>query len=573
MPCGRNLVHDRDTDRDNAQDCSASHLTTAWAANDAQTDSLVRSFFGELTMRFRVATNCARLLILSFLLAGCTKEVPQPSLPVDPTADSNKNETSDTESISAETNEQPAADEPSPADETPAEEFTAMQLLYLAAGDQAKLAELNGKPVIVTGQVCEVECYPGLCSVCLAKVDGDFMTSELRFTTAISKPDKTVYWGQTLKVQGRLIVEQELPFVGSQSDPAALVDVGPVPEPQPPADFTLGSFDLGALERQHESQFEKVDELDGIDSFGEEWEIAKAAIQDGRLRPEVLDELALWMVPTYIQFKTDISPEGLKGVAGLEMLRGINFGGFEGQKITDEHLVALQDAKYLRTLVIKNPGGITSAGLSHLANWKYLTSLTLGKYDAPARLDASSAQHLAQLKFLRSADFNHAELSDEALSSLVKLPNLQSLKLESSQITGAGFKDVPADAPLRFLEVYSCPQLQADALAHLRDLPLLLRLNAHTTMLGDTSFADLQGLPALADVNLDNTQVGDAALEQLSKLPSLRELGLQGTKITTGGLQSLSSAKSLRKLSADDSVLTPEAKEQLKETLPDLQFD
>ena len=84
----------------------------------------------------------------------------------------------------------------------------------------------------------------------------------------------------------------------------------------------------------------------------------------------------------------------------------------------------------------------------------------------------------------------------------------------------------------------------------------LVWLDLSRTAIGDEAVASLRALPELRRLNLANTKVGDGALGSLAALPKLEVLNAYGTGLGDAGLASLAAAASLRTLYAWQTKVT-----------------
>ncbi len=90
-----------------------------------------------------------------------------------------------------------------------------------------------------------------------------------------------------------------------------------------------------------------------------------------------------------------------------------------------------------------------------------------------------------------------------------------------------------------------------DAVAALRALPELRRLNLANTKLGDGALARLAGLPKLEVLNVYGTGLGDEGLLRLAAAPNLRKLYVWQTKVTKAGAEKVLAAVAEGRLALD----------------------
>jgi hypothetical protein len=116
--------------------------------------------------------------------------------------------------------------------------------------------------------------------------------------------------------------------------------------------------------------------------------------------------------------RSDVSDEGLKGLAELKSLQSLDLGF--NLSLTDE-------------------------GLKELAGLKNLQSLDLG---ANLSLTNAALKQLAGLKNLHSLNLGITYVSDVGLKELAGLKSLQSLNLSNTQVTAAGLRAYPNNPEL-----------------------------------------------------------------------------------------------------------------------------
>jgi hypothetical protein len=152
-----------------------------------------------------------------------------------------------------------------------------------------------------------------------------------------------------------------------------------------------------------------------------------------------------------------------------------------------------RDAPYeQRTQIVE--GGISDAGLGHLANLRQLTYLSIntGYYPTSGR----------------------PVITDEGLAHLARLTKLEELLLTRTGITGPG---------LRYLK-------------KLRNLKVV---TIDTATLGAEAFEHLVACSQLRELRLFQTRNNDAVLLQLAKMTSLQTLSIEGEQLTDDGVRKL----------------------------------
>jgi hypothetical protein len=165
-------------------------------------------------------------------------------------------------------------------------------------------------------------------------------------------------------------------------------------------------------------------------------------------------------------------------------------------------------------------------------------------------------------------DINHGDLSDAAYRAIGKLTALEVLALRDEDPTDAQISYLASLKRLRILEVYSGSRLTDNALASISKLPNLksLTICPPSTPKTKSGFRRLSGctgrrftdwgleslshVPKLEDLAIGNLFITDRGLEHLSHLHGLKNLCLcaQPKDVSAAGLQHLRGISSLERL-------------------------
>lgn len=155
----------------------------------------------------------------------------------------------------------------------------------------------------------------------------------------------------------------------------------------------------------------------------------------------------------------------------------------------------------------------------------------------------------------------------------------------SGQLTEADFPDAPAKARvikfkdidwqqislLRAPDKQQVETLQASFPHTIQYLArtshmLSINLSLHTPSITDIELAKLAPLSTLiTELNLDTTEVSDAAIKTLRAMDQLQEIKLTQTNITSNTLEALLDLPNIQKVFADQTIITPEIKQQYAE--------
>lgn len=256
----------------------------------------------------------------------------------------------------------------------------------------------------------------------------------------------------------------------------------------------------------------------------------------------------------------------------------------------------LRSVFLLTTLLCLGPGSYIAwerercrKGSEALAQTEELLGKQNSTQQRPAWLQALIGDHsYRQLRLIFS---KQTTTTDADLACLSGLPNIDTLCLDRTQVTGVGLDSLPNAKRILALQL-SGTQVSDESLVHFAPLSGLKYLTLDKTKVTDAGLVHLSGLTnlrmlLLRDTNLtddglahltplldletlllDNTGVGDAGLNQLP--PDLKALGLSGTPVTNAGLATIARLTKLEYLNLSNSSITDAGLVQL-ENLPNLQ--
>jgi Leucine-rich repeat (LRR) protein len=179
---------------------------------------------------------------------------------------------------------------------------------------------------------------------------------------------------------------------------------------------------------------------------------------------------------------------------------------------------------------------LTDDDLSALAGLTQLQHLILGG----TGIRGPGLRHLAAMKKLEVLGLFNTPIADEGLDVLCRLPALRDLSLESTRITGAGLAKLLACASLppeerqqagfSHLEVLDLSQTQVveEGLSDLCRLPSLRVLRLSLNKVTPDGVRLLTACTGLTELDLNHTKLKGRELMPLAKLPNLQRLGVSG---------------------------------------------
>lgn len=257
--------------------------------------------------------------------------------------------------------------------------------------------------------------------------------------------------------------------------------------------------------------------------------------------------------------RSAIGDELMPAIGRLGSLR---FLELESTRVTDAGLAALANLRDLEGLSIRNcpvrgPGLKALVGLKKLIRLRfcvtkktdddvlrYLDGMTQLESLDILELDTTGDNHIfmmnmPELPNLKELDLSErANLKDEDLACLKRLPNLERLRFFRTGLKGSGLQFL---APLKKLDtlILESTPISGATLGHLVALPSLRHLVLRCSMVSDASLADLGLLKGLKTLDLTATPITDEGLEHLAGMTGLERLNVTGTGVSDAGLAAL----------------------------------
>ncbi len=226
-----------------------------------------------------------------------------------------------------------------------------------------------------------------------------------------------------------------------------------------------------------------------------------------------------------------------------------------------EHLHGLEN---LRGLYLFGTD-VSDDELQHLSELPDLQSIDLGgcnvSIEGILRLRSSR-----KLKRLGLADVR-PPLDDKAIKRIVSAwPNLESISLDSSDITDDGLFHVGKLRRLRYLNV-SRTQITDKGLVPLAGLCQITTLHANNTKISDEGMVHLGTMTSLEKLDLNFTGISNRGLKEVRGLTNLKGIYFVGTKVTDDGLEYLKPLKTIEFVGPSENI-SSNALKALKQSLP-----
>jgi outer membrane protein assembly factor BamB len=265
---------------------------------------------------------------------------------------------------------------------------------------------------------------------------------------------------------------------------------------------------------------------------------------DGSLPAKVQQLLETVSRPLLLNLAgTGIGPAGVRQLAGLKTLRGINLELCP--RVDDVAVKQLSRAKGLRVLSLMGVD-VSEKGLESLQTLKDLRALDLEICEQVSDTGCQALGQMTQLRvlILKKTGFEKLKITDAGLSQLVALQELEVLNLYGNKISDVGLVELPKLAGLQSLNL-SLTAITDGGLVHvsslqkLRHLELLYSNGFAGPMITDAGLKSLAELLALESLNLVGARIGDAGLSRLESLKQLNHLQLSNTAVTEQGIATL----------------------------------
>jgi hypothetical protein len=230
----------------------------------------------------------------------------------------------------------------------------------------------------------------------------------------------------------------------------------------------------------------------------------------------------------------------------------------------DDDLRNVRAFRHLRLLWIPEGPEITDDGISNLSDLKELEHFELGH----SQVTGASLSVLAVLPKLNDITLTwDRKIDDQALAPCEHMTQLRFIDLTGTRVTGAGLKHLEGLKQLG--ELHLDGTSVSDGLEHLTSLPHLRHLWLGVTGVGDDSIKPIEKMAQLAELQLDGTHITDKGLVHVEGLGNLELLDLENTDVTDAGLVHLKRLQHLGQLWLTGTHVTPAGIAEIQHALPD----
>ncbi len=260
-----------------------------------------------------------------------------------------------------------------------------------------------------------------------------------------------------------------------------------------------------------------------------------------------LEDLFLYEVNA----EAGLGDEALRVAAKIKTLRELGVAECEA---TDDGAKALEGMTYLKALRLSG-NRLTDAAMKSLAGLTNLQRLDIGGslwVRSKMQITDKGIHELSRLTELREFSVGNLTVSGEG----IVFPHLERLALGGAQVTDDALDSIVRCSNLRSLSL-SYTSVSDEGLQRIASLKELRQLNLDSRVITDAGIAWLTNLPKLEHVELRATDVSDEALRYLSRIKSLTRLDLNdsgrtgvspGQLFTIDGVLQLKDLPELREL-------------------------
>jgi Leucine-rich repeat (LRR) protein len=194
----------------------------------------------------------------------------------------------------------------------------------------------------------------------------------------------------------------------------------------------------------------------------------------------------------------------------------------DGAALTVEGFDLIVKQTELETLQVANFRGLNDAAFTKITGLKKLKTLAITN---AIITDASVALIAKSFPLLRNLDLSrNALLTDDALSSVGKLKELESLLVNYCTFSEFGLMSIEKMPKLRTLDIRGNVKIDGSGLGVVAKISSLRALKHRSEMVDDNAISELAAAKNLEIFDMQDFAITDAAGEELKKLPKLSQL-------------------------------------------------
>lgn len=195
--------------------------------------------------------------------------------------------------------------------------------------------------------------------------------------------------------------------------------------------------------------------------------------------------------------------------------------------------------------------------------------VTIGSDEPITSAFKASLLELNELKPISDLRISSRSVSDEDLSFLSELTELDLLSLECEGITDETMNHVAELGNLMELRVVNCP-ITDDGVRVLSDMTRLYTIWLQRTEVTGTAFSSFGASQVLQSLSLTGSPISDDGLKSIAKIPKLASISANRTQVTDAGLKHVADMPNLFLLNVESTRVTNRAGERLQKQRPRL---
>ena len=189
---------------------------------------------------------------------------------------------------------------------------------------------------------------------------------------------------------------------------------------------------------------------------------------------------------------TDANLARLRNLPGLKTLHVSSY------EITDRGLAHIAHLDGLEELVLVAPK-VTEEGLAHIAKLANLRTL---EFSGSQHISDVGLDHICKLRALRRLTIVTGQLKEASLSRLDVLPHLEDVAILGPPISDADVQEISQVRKLKRLSLMHCFELTDNGISHLTNLENLEQLRIWSPLVSADGYLRLAALPKLTRLEL-----------------------------------------------------------------------
>jgi internalin A len=223
-----------------------------------------------------------------------------------------------------------------------------------------------------------------------------------------------------------------------------------------------------------------------------------------------------------------ITDSGVESLKSLSSLNSLDLSGCS--KITDEAMDDIATLTNLEELDLTGTG-LSSKGMEELENLTKLRDLKIGA----SPIDATGLGHLTALSNLQSLSLTDLDLTADDVEKVAELNWLLQLRLHDCSLTDQETAPLARLDKMTKIDLSQNAELTDKGIEFLKNMPDLLSLDISETNVTGEVFSESEPFQKLIFLNMRGTPVSDAQAGLIGELKELHSLNVSDTSVTDEG--------------------------------------